>query len=150
MTKAVTLESLQQSIDDISGAIKDLAQFTSDGFDKLGHQVEKLEKRADSVDATLREHTAILNSHTSLLNDHTSILRDHTSRSIQIQASIDNIAGEQEAHNNDIKEIFAILDRLEKDKKISIADKKDAEIRLNRVISWAKEASVALGIPLKL
>jgi len=46
--------------------------------------------------------------------------------------------------------IFAILEKYEKDQKLSNADRKDAEIRLNRIAQWTKEASVALNIPLKI
>jgi hypothetical protein len=148
MAKALTLETLrqeikqdikqsvQQGVDDVLMVVRELAQFTSDGFgqldrriDKLDSRVDSLEKHAESVDITLRDHTA---------------------RFIEIQSTIDGIASEQISHSNDIKEIFVILDKFQKNHKISIADQKDAEIRLNRVIAWAKDASIALNIPIKL
>lgn len=136
MAKAVTLDSIQQSINDMAVSIKDLAQFTSDGFEK--------------VDTRLAEHTAILVEHSAILADHSIILRDHTSRFIQIQSSLDDISDTQEMHSNDIKEIYSIISKYNKNQKLSLADKKDAEIRLNRVVAWAKEASEVIGVPLKI
>lgn len=172
MTKTITLESLRtdiqqdirSGIDDVLAVVKDLAQFTSDGFERLDNRMDRLEgrignleKHAESVDIILRDHTARFEQIDNTLCDHTArfeeidiTLRDHSARFVQIQTTIDVISDKQDAEYNDIKEIYAILERHDKNQKLSIADRKDAEIRLNRVVLWTKEASKVLGIPIKL
>ncbi len=151
MTKAVTLESLRKDIqqdirngiDDVLGVVKDLSQATSDGFEGVNKRIDKLEKHAESVDATLSDHT-------TTLRDHTITLRDHTMRFAQIQLSLDEIIAKQDAHHNDIVEIYAILQKHEKHQKISNAELKDTELRLRRLVSWAQATSKTLNIPIKL
>ncbi|MEI6237649.1 MAG: hypothetical protein WCP03_03565 [Candidatus Saccharibacteria bacterium] len=143
MTKVVTLESLQNSIDDIASAIKELAQFTCNGFSELGYRADRHDKQIDKLGGRMDR----LEKHAESVN---AILRDHTMRFVQMQTTLDEILGEQAAQRSDIKEIFAILAKHEKTQKLSIAERKDAEIRLNRVIEWAKEASKALDIPIKI
>jgi len=165
MAKTATLESLhidiqqdiRKGIDDVLGVVKDLAQFTSDSFEQVDKRfdklearmdvtegiVGKLEKHAESVDITLRDHTA-------RFEQIDITLRDHTARFTQIQFSLDEIIAKQDAHHNDIVEIYSILKKHEKRQKISETELKDTELRLQRLISWALAASKALNIPIKL
>jgi chromosome segregation ATPase len=158
MTKAITLESLRKDIqhdirsgiDDVLGAVKDLAQTTGGGFegvnkriDKLENRMDKSEKHAQSVDATLRDHTA-------RFEQIDITLRDHTMRFAQIQLSLDEIIAKQDAHHNDIVEIYAILQKHEKHQKISDAELTDTKLRLQRLVRWAQATSKTLNIPIKL
>lgn len=97
MTKLITLESLQHSIDDIARAIKDLAQFTCNGFAELnsradGHdgRMDKLDSRMDKLDGRIDR----LEKHAESVD---ITLRDHTMRFAQIQITLDDISGEQTA-----------------------------------------------------
>jgi hypothetical protein len=71
-------------------------------------------------------------------------------RFVQIQSSLDEIIAKQEAHHNDIVEIYLILQKHEKNQKISQAELKETELRLRRVIDWAQSASKILNIPINM
>ena len=98
--------------------------------------MDKLEEHAKSVDKTL--------------NDHSITLRDHTMRSAQIQLSLDEIIAKQDAHHNDIVEIYTILQKHEKHQKISDAELTDTKLRLQRLVAWAQTTSKILNIPINL
>jgi|GEM_PF-5758508 len=164
MVKETTLESLRRDIqqdirtgiDDVLAVVKDLAQFTSDGFERLDGRMDNLDCRMDKLDGrmdNLDGRVDKLDGRMDRLENHVEsidgTLRDHTMRFAQIQASLDDIIAKQDAHHNDIIEIYSILKKHEKQQKLSDIDLKNAEISINRIISWAQSVSKVLDIPIK-
>ncbi len=151
MAKAITLESLRNDIqqdirngiDDVLSVVKDLAQATSDGFERLDSRIDKLDGRMGVVEGSIER----LEKHAESVD---ATLRDHTMRFAQIQLSLDEIIAKQDAHHNDIVEIYAILQKHEKHQKISDTELNDTKLRLQRLVTWAQTTSKTLNIPIKL
>lgn len=63
---------------------------------------------------------------------------------------VDETFSKQDIHQNDIKEIYKILHKYDDYRDVTKSELKDIEIRLNRVIDWAKATSKSLNVPIKL
>ena len=55
-----------------------------------------------------------------------------------------------ESLQNDIAEINLVLKKHENRQKLSDLELKDAELRINRIISWAQSVSKTLDIPIQI
>ena len=66
----------------------------------------------------------------------------------RLRLTTDKILGIQETHTNDIAAIYELLEKLDAKLEISESERKDAAIRLQRLIAWAHKVAKHLDIPL--
>ena len=113
--------------EDILDVVNDLATMVGQGFEGMNQQFAR-------INNTLAEHS--------------TTLRDHSTQLTQLRLTTERILGVQEAHAADISAIYEILEKLEAKLEISESERKDAAIRLQRLIAWAHKVAKHLDIPL--
>ena len=150
------------SLDDIAESISALTSMVSEKFDEVDKRLDSndkrfdaIDKRFDSIDKRFDANDHRVNSMESrfdridaTLAEHTSMIRDLQVSNVRIATKLDDIEGRLLALEEDIKEMYLILDRYVLGKKLSGRDKRSLEVKLTEayqnILQIAKEANVKL------
>jgi chromosome segregation ATPase len=124
------------AIGETNSAVRDLAKTTSDKFTELNNKFDGLEYKLNEIQTVQDEHTATL--------------RDHSAQLTSLRVTTDSILGNQQAHERDIAEIYAILERIEAKLEVTDEELKATQVRLQNIVTWAQKVAKNLDIPLKI
>jgi chromosome segregation ATPase len=121
--------------------ISDMMTRMDERFDQVDERLDRHDVRLDAIDARLDRHD-------SRFDSIEATLREHSLQLAKLQETVDDIAGEQQAHAQDITEIYNILVRYEKGAALTEQELAKTQQQLTDLIKWAEQVGQKLGIPL--
>jgi archaellum component FlaC len=160
-------ENVMQAIhamgDHISGVITDLATNMDERFDAVDKRFEQVDKRFEQMDARFEQ----VDERFDRMDERFDRMDERFDRmdgkfneadgrlyklergQTEIIEKIDAIDGRVESIENDIKEIYTMLDKAQKKlPNITKNEVEELQARMTKIIQWAERVSAKTGIPL--